>query len=383
MKKLTFLTLLCTLLTVPLLYGQTFTPSGVSGTTTFNGPAGSTSIDAGHVGQTRAPIGITHSLDQTIVPGTVTCNAGGIPTENSMIRHFDLPGFFGITQDFAVSAVEFGVEAVSGPVSLTLNIYSTSGPLSTAVPFPGASVTLLGSTPYVVDVADLGTIVSVPLSATIPVGDMMIYELLIDSGAVNSFFPGSNGSGETDPSYIQAASCGLTTPGTFAAIGFPNVHMIMNVVGEEVTLINDTFCSDETPIPFDPPIAISTPAAVSDTGSAGDTGTVGAGLGEYAIGNVTLNIQSDLAADVTITLQSPEGTTLVLSDGNGGATGLDTAANLVFTDASGNDPTAWAGGAPMADYFPEGGSFAATFDGEDINGDWYIIVDDSSGLYHL
>jgi hypothetical protein len=140
-----------------------------------------------------------------------------------------------------------------------------------------------------------------------------------------------------------------------------------------------TFCSTETPLTFDPPSGISTAAAASDTGNAGDLGVVGAGLGEYTIASVDLNLQSDLASDVTITLQSPDGTSLVLSAGNGGGDGLDLAGDLVFTDASANDVTGWAGGAPMADYTPEGGDFAAVFAGKDINGLWFINVTDAGG----
>src|SRR5690606_19836622 len=63
----------------------------------------------------RAPVTITHSVTQNIVAGnSVTCNAGGIPDQNSFFRDFDLAGDFGITDDFDVSSAEFAVEAVSG-----------------------------------------------------------------------------------------------------------------------------------------------------------------------------------------------------------------------------------------------------------------------------
>nr|MCP4972793.1 subtilisin [Prochlorococcus sp.] len=128
---------------------------------------------------------------------------------------------------------------------------------------------------------------------------------------------------------------------------------------------------------IDPPTVISTPAAVTSTANLGDTGLIGSGLGEYTLENVELNIEHSWAGDLVLQLQSPNGNILTLSDGNGGETGLDPAADLVFTDASANDITSWGGGAPLADYMPEGGVFATVFAGEPIDGDWFLIVDDT------
>ena len=58
---------------------------------------------------------------------------------------------------------------------------------------------------------------------------------------------------------------------------------------------------------------------------------------------------------------------------------MDTPADLVFTDASGNDITAWTSGAPAADYKAEGGLFNTVFAGEDINGNWTLDITDDTG----
>src|SRR6185436_1773755 len=47
----------------------------------------------------------------------------------------------------------------------------------------------------------------------------------------NSFFIGSNNLGQSGPSYISAASCGIANPTNLASIGFPNMHIVMNVLG--------------------------------------------------------------------------------------------------------------------------------------------------------
>ena len=139
------------------------------------------------------------------------------------------------------------------------------------------------------------------------------------------------------------------------------------------------FCATDTPLDFAPPVTTSSANAVTSTANPGDLGVIGTGLGEYTLANVTINSITDSAEDRSYQLQSPNGTILMLDDANGGTTGLDVAADLVFTDDSANDITTWTGGAPLADYMPEGGDFATVFAGEPIDGDWFLIVDSNPG----
>ena len=219
-----------------------------------------------------------------------------VPDQNSFYRDFDLTNDFGIVNDFTVSSVEFGVEQILGPVSLTLNIYSTAGPFPSG--FPG-SLTLQGTSNYIVDVPDNLTIVSVPLSATIPAGSIMVYELRINLGATNSFFPGSNAAGQTGVSWIAAPACGISVPTNFSSIGFPNVMMIMNVVGEEVTSGPLSVCStgNPRPIPAAGTSGLMTPAIAS----VADVGLIGT---DYTLDNITLNSIHTFAGDLEIILVS-------------------------------------------------------------------------------
>src|SRR5690554_7200437 len=233
MKKITLLTILCMFLAIPIVVGQTsLTTSGKSGMSVQNPPAGTASKNHQNTQQTfnnASPIVITHSLSQTIKPGTVACGTGNVPAENNYYREFDLVNQFGVTSDLTVSSVEFGVESITGPINLTLNIYSTTAVFS--VGFPG-SLTLKGTANYTVTVADNLSIVSVPLTATIPLGSKMVYEIKINDGATNQFYLGSNDLGQSGTSWIKANTCSITVPTDIAAIGFPEVMMIMNVVGE-------------------------------------------------------------------------------------------------------------------------------------------------------
>jgi len=49
------------------------------------------------------------------------------------------------------------------------------------------------------------------------------------NGANNFHFNGANDAGESGPSYIKSASCGLPDFATLASIGFPDQHMVMTV----------------------------------------------------------------------------------------------------------------------------------------------------------
>jgi len=102
------------------------------------------------------------------------------------------------------------------------------------------------------------------------------------------------------------------------------------------------------------------------------TGAIGTNSGDYTLDNVTIDITHTFDGDIEIQLEAPSGATLDLSLQNGG--GGENYTNTQFEDG-GDDITA--ASAPFTGVFePEGGTFAAFFDGEDINGDWSLIIND-------
>src|SRR5690554_3311774 len=180
----------------------------------------------GQVGMAQQTI--THSQSQTVTPlHGVACSAG----PNSFIRAFDLATDFGITSDFVVSEAQFGVEAIdfASSLAVTVNIYSTSGTFP--VGFPG-NATLRGISTTTITVADESQVVSVPVVAVIPFGEIVIYEVTTEG----VFYPGSNDAGETDFSYMMGSSCEITEPSTYAEIDpdFSDIHLVMNIIGDEV-----------------------------------------------------------------------------------------------------------------------------------------------------
>ncbi len=173
---------------------------------------------------------ITQSNSQTITSGnSVSCNASGLHTDNHYLRVFDLPTF-GISGDFAITNVSFGIES-STPASTTqpveVRLFTLEGE------FIFANLTPIGSATAAVTSQAL-TILDVPVTGTAPAGSKLVVDIFTPEGqtAGNSFFVGSNGLGETGPSYIAAADCSIAEPATTASIGFPEMMTVMNVTGE-------------------------------------------------------------------------------------------------------------------------------------------------------
>ncbi|MCZ6593764.1 MAG: proprotein convertase P-domain-containing protein, partial [Bacteroidetes bacterium] len=101
-------------------------------------------------------------------------------------------------------------------------------------------------------------------------------------------------------------------------------------------------------------------------------GTVGV---DYMILSVDLNLNHTFDGDLDISLTSPGGIVLNLSDDNGGAGNdyIDT----IFTDGAPNITT---GVAPFTGMFePEGGTLNGTFAGEPVNGNWTLDIFDDAG----
>ncbi|MFT5863808.1 MAG: subtilisin-like proprotein convertase family protein [Flavobacteriales bacterium] len=117
---------------------------------------------------------------------------------------------------------------------------------------------------------------------------------------------------------------------------------------------------------------ITTGTTVTSIASVDVSGVIGT---NFAITSVEIDINHTWTGDVVLTLEAPSGATLDLSSNNGGSANDYT--NTVFEDGS---PSINTGTAPFTGSFqPEGGTFAAAFAGEDINGDWSLIINDTAG----
>jgi hypothetical protein len=209
-------------------------PGEDSGTNTDDaGADGSITIDAAPdaVPIDAAPMlaTITQSTSQAIAsPSTVACWNQNVTRENHFYRVFPLTDH-GITGPFQVQNVQFGVEVSLGGHTVTVNVGTYGGPYAPGAagldsaqfaPIASASVSIPDGNAFMV---------TAPIALTIPAGGKMMVEI-VSPNVNDRFFPGSNGSGETYSSFFRSPQCDNSIK-SYAASGFPAVHLVMNVTG--------------------------------------------------------------------------------------------------------------------------------------------------------
>ena len=192
---------------------------------------------------TAQTVMMTHSLDTNFIVGgnSVACAAGAGPqftAENRYFRSFNLASF-GVTMPLTVTNVQFGIENATHPDTtqkVKVIIWrDTNGGAPN-----NANLVKVGEMEY--DVADQ---VQTKFDAAMSIGtldpaDTLVVEVMTPDYNVAPlpatsavFFIGSNPLGETGPSYLASTDCGIAEPNTTAQIGFPNMHIVMVVTGEQ------------------------------------------------------------------------------------------------------------------------------------------------------
>jgi hypothetical protein len=226
-----------------------------SGSATFaaNGFSKNGNPASAPFGQQLVPenaVTISQSTSTTVTVGaSVSCN-GGAPgffhTDNSYYRAFTLTAFNPPLTDlqFMVQSVTIGVETandgggVGQPISVL--IYDSS-----ANPPTNATLGSALSTENVTVVDQVQTLLAVPLTTQpvlINASDILAVEIFTPNGQTSghSFFMGSNAGGQSGPGFIKSAPCGITDITHLATIGFPNMHMVMQVSGNNQTPVELT-----------------------------------------------------------------------------------------------------------------------------------------------
>jgi hypothetical protein len=205
-------------------YAAGFSPSA----TGVAGQASHEIAEGGGCGATT----LTQSTSQSILAlNSVSCNAGGLHTNSSYFRAYDMTAYPG---GFDICSINVGIEqavGAGGTQPITVNVYSNTGGA-----FPAGTLTLIGSSPVAVLDQSL-TVLAVPLAASVPASTTeIVIEVFTPDGQVagNSFFMGSNNLGESGPSYIQAADCGIAAPATLTSIGFGNMQIVLDAIGDPV-----------------------------------------------------------------------------------------------------------------------------------------------------
>lgn len=183
-------------------------------------------------------LALTHSVSDTLVARTaINCNTGssGLTFENSYWRVFDLDAF-GFTDPFTVTDLDIGIELaefVTGAPPSNVRLYTLDGD------FVQANLTLVDEIEFEVFDGDDLSVVTVEIDGTFAVGEVLVVEwnvpdLREDGAAV---FYGANAAGQTGPTYLSAAACGLPEPTDLANVGpgFPGVAWVLAVNGTTVT----------------------------------------------------------------------------------------------------------------------------------------------------
>jgi hypothetical protein len=177
------------------------------------------------------PPTITQSIDpDTIEAGAgVACSDGVFTTENSWLRLFDLDGDHGLVGWWGAEGVDWGMETLTGTLPIDVNIYC----LDDGLPFLYQFMTMVGSgTTQAVDGQLLFYFTTVSGGCDSATQSMAVElsggdcEIL---GTCTLYWIGANGLGQTAPSYIASASCGIVDPTDLASIGFPDSHLVMKV----------------------------------------------------------------------------------------------------------------------------------------------------------
>ncbi len=142
----------------------------------------------------------------------------------------------------------------------------------------------------------------------------------------------------------------------------PIITCVGPTIPTEMVTVSETV---GLPIPDNDPVGLSSTITVTDSFPLTDL-------------NVDVDITHTWVGDLTITLESPAGTTALIFDGpTDGCNGDDMA--ITFDDESANSLSCEPGppAFPLADYIPS--NALDVFDGEDTVGDWILTVADNVG----
>jgi len=228
MKKITFLSLL--LISVFFMNAQEIS---VNPETTPGANSGNDAVN------NLLSVMLTQSIDPfTVDAGGVSCwdSGDGSFSANSYMRVYNLVDF-GVDADFTIESVEYGQGSASEGKVLALRIYTAdTDDLSTA------ALTFVAEVLHTATSADDLSLVSVPLSTTVPAGSTVVFEVFASDSAGlpdATYFPGLNAGGENDDSYLMSADCSIDVPTTTTEVGFADNQYVMNVIGDETLGLGD------------------------------------------------------------------------------------------------------------------------------------------------
>jgi len=180
---------------------------------------------------------------------SVTC-AGPSPdffltAENSFYNVYDLDNYTNIVDTAFIVRMYVGCEETDGGAHVIV------GKVHRLVGTPSLlNLTLIADDTVAIYPDSANYRIKIPFSEgyVLP-GDSLAAELHLPVNASVSYFPGSNTSPESSPTYIVASGCAINDFTTMASIGFASMHLLMNVyVNQKPTMtgISSTVFKDDT-----------------------------------------------------------------------------------------------------------------------------------------
>lgn len=137
----------------------------------------------------------------------------------------------GISGDFDIESVRFGVCSTIGTPDVTIKI----GTLAAA---PGAmldptDITPLGSASATIQPTLIPKLIDVPITGTVPAGGQLVVEVRTADqlGSGNQFTIGVTAADEERPAYLRAALCGTPNATQTTTAGVPDAHVVLTVTG--------------------------------------------------------------------------------------------------------------------------------------------------------
>ncbi len=176
---------------------------------------------------------ITQNVNPNVLdPVSVACAGGGITTDTSYWRLFDLDGEFDLVGDFCTTNVDYGIESSVGPQNLTANVHC----LDDGLPFLIEFLTLAGTATQDQPEAVLEFFNIEVAGCCDSAGQSMAVALVSDDclelGTCVSLFIGSNSLGQTASTYVSAPDCGIDEPTPPGGI-LPEMMLVMVVNGND------------------------------------------------------------------------------------------------------------------------------------------------------
>jgi hypothetical protein len=203
------------------------------------------------IGQCTDPgtLFLTQSSAQIAPAGGIACAGGGITTENSYARSYNLGVGPTAGQPVNITCAEIGVanSSTTAALSTTVNLYAdTNGGAPTA---PGVDLTLLGSASFTLPTNTPNSLAKVSFNPPIcvPANTILVIEWdipEIPKGQMGFATIAANSNPESGPTYLRSASCGIDNYTTMAAIGFPDVHWLQNLRGT-IGCGGQQFCDED------------------------------------------------------------------------------------------------------------------------------------------